>query len=53
MSLGDDLQKMSLDGGRKPVDPVAEAIKMGRAPTMREVKKSVKVPTSSTLKFTR
>ncbi|KAJ2929981.1 hypothetical protein H1R20_g7105, partial [Candolleomyces eurysporus] len=42
MSLGEDLQRMSIDGSKRPVDPVAEAIQMGRVPTMREVRKSVK-----------
>ncbi|RXW20515.1 hypothetical protein EST38_g5322 [Candolleomyces aberdarensis] len=42
MSLGEDLQKLSINGGKRSVDPVAEAIQMGRVPTMREVRKSVK-----------
>lgn len=40
MSLGDDLQNMSLNG--RSTDPVADAIRMGRAPTLGDVKKSLK-----------
>ncbi|KZT26606.1 hypothetical protein NEOLEDRAFT_1062776 [Neolentinus lepideus HHB14362 ss-1] len=38
MSLGDDLMKLSLDQDRcKDADPVAEAIKQGKAPTLGEM----------------
>jgi meiosis-specific protein len=44
MSLGDDLMKLSLSGGKKKdVDPVANASKKGRLPTLGEVKRSLKV----------
>jgi meiosis-specific protein HOP1 len=39
LSLGDNLQRMSL----KEKDPVTEAVLKGNAPTLREVKRSVKV----------
>lgn len=39
LSLGDNLQRMSL----KDKDPVTEAVLKGNAPTLREVKRSVKV----------
>ncbi|KAF8637324.1 hypothetical protein AX17_002826 [Amanita inopinata Kibby_2008] len=43
LSLGDDLQKLSLEGQtRQGKDPVTEAVLKGRVPTLREVKKSVK-----------
>lgn len=37
MSIAEDLVKLSVD------DPVAEAAKNGKPPTIRDVKKSVKV----------
>lgn len=42
MSLGDQLSKMTLayTGGR---DPMAEALKHGKLPTLGEVKRSLKV----------
>ncbi|KAJ7154281.1 HORMA domain-containing protein [Mycena filopes] len=40
MSLGDDLDKMSLKESAK--DPVVQAAKKGKAPTIKDVKKSVK-----------
>ena len=45
MSLGEDLQNMSLDGPRsiKQIDPVEDAIQKGRAPTIGDVKKSLRV----------
>ena len=43
LSLGDDLMKMSLCGSRKNVDPAGEASKNGKAPTLGEVQKSLKV----------
>lgn len=44
MSLGDGLQKMNLkDKRRREDDPVADAAKKGKAPTLKDVKKSVKV----------
>ncbi|TFK54684.1 DNA-binding protein [Heliocybe sulcata] len=43
MSLGDDLMKMSLNQCHgEDADPVAEAIKQGKTPTLGEVKRSVK-----------
>ncbi|RDB21131.1 Meiosis-specific protein HOP1 [Hypsizygus marmoreus] len=43
MTLGDGLQKMSLkDKKARAVDPVAEAARIGKAPTLLDVKKSVK-----------
>lgn len=41
MTLGEDLMKLSLSG--KKSDPVAEATKDGRIPTLGEVKRSLKV----------
>ena len=43
MSLGDDLMKMSISGSRKAADPVADATRKGRVPTLGEVKRSLKV----------
>lgn len=44
MSLGDGLQKMSLkETGGHDDDPTTEAARRGVAPTLRDVKKSVKV----------
>lgn len=44
LTLGDDLAKLTINGGGKnPVDPVAEATRRGNAPTLGDVKKSVKV----------
>lgn len=44
MSLGDGLQKMNLkDKCRREDDPVADAAKRGKVPTLKDVKKSVKV----------
>ncbi|KAF8205628.1 HORMA domain-containing protein [Mycena galopus ATCC 62051] len=40
MSLGDDLDKMSIKDAAK--DPVVQAAKKGKAPTLKDVKKSVK-----------
>ncbi|KAJ7766735.1 HORMA domain-containing protein [Mycena metata] len=40
MSLGDDLDKMSLKESAK--DPIVQAAKKGKAPTLKDVKKSVK-----------
>ncbi|KAK7038157.1 HORMA domain-containing protein [Favolaschia claudopus] len=40
MSLGDDLDKMSLKDSGK--DPITQAAKKGKAPTLKDVKKSVK-----------
>ena len=41
MTLGDDLMKLSLSG--KNSDPVADATKKGKVPTLGEVKRSLKV----------
>lgn len=42
MNLGEGLRKLSISGG-KHKDPVAEAARLGRSPTLKEVKQSVKV----------
>ncbi|KAI0699230.1 HORMA domain-containing protein [Cytidiella melzeri] len=42
MSLGDDLMKLSLAGDAKRSDPVSNATKRGRVPTLGEVKRSLK-----------
>ncbi|KAG6833073.1 hypothetical protein H0H87_011818 [Tephrocybe sp. NHM501043] len=42
MTLGDDLRQMSLNNSRD--SPVTEAAKKGKAPTLLDVKKSVKAP---------
>lgn len=39
MSLGEDLKRMSLQGK----DPIVEAAKRGAVPTLKDVKRSVKV----------
>lgn len=44
MSLGEDLMKLSLGGSRIP-DPIANAAKRGKIPTLGEVKRSLKVRT--------
>lgn len=41
MTLGDDLPRLKAGNLQ---DPVTEAAKKGRVPTLRDVKKSVKVP---------
>lgn len=41
MNLGEGLRKLSISGG-KHKDPVAEAARLGRSPTLKEVKQSVK-----------
>lgn len=43
MSLGDDLMKLSISGKKKANDPVADATKKGKLPTLGEVKRSLKV----------
>jgi meiosis-specific protein HOP1 len=43
MSLDDDFEKMSLGATGDSSDPVAAASKLGRKPTLKEVKRSVKV----------
>lgn len=47
MSLGDELMKLSLSGKKKGNDPVADASKQGKLPTLGEVKRSLKVCNSS------
>ena len=42
MSLGDDLMKLSISGGKR-ADPVSDATKKGKIPTLGEVKRSLKV----------
>lgn len=52
MTLGDDLENMSLNGGKRTArDPVAEAIKSGKAPTVGDVKKSLRVRASPSVTF--
>jgi meiosis-specific protein len=41
MSLGDDLMKLSISGGKR-ADPVSDATKKGKVPTLGEVKRSLK-----------
>jgi meiosis-specific protein len=47
MSLGEDIEKMSLNGDGSHQDPVTQATKEGKTPTLGEVKRSVKVNISS------
>ncbi|KAI0934776.1 hypothetical protein AcW1_006192 [Taiwanofungus camphoratus] len=42
MSLDADLAKLSLTGAKKAPDPVSDAMKNGRMPTLGEVKRSIK-----------
>ena len=42
MTLGEDLMKLSISG-LKQADPVANAYKQGKVPTLGEVKRSLKV----------
>jgi len=50
MSLGDGHNSFSKHSGQNNEDPIAKAIKKGKAPTLRDVKLSVKV-ISSMLSF--
>ena len=43
MSLGDDLMNLSISGRGKKSDPVTDATKKGKVPTLGEVKRSLKV----------
>ena len=43
MTLGEEMANMSLSSSRKEHDPVAEATKKGKLPTLGEVKRSLKV----------
>jgi hypothetical protein len=44
MSLGKGLEKLPIDPKRRNIeDPVAKAIRSGKAPTIRDVKMSLKV----------
>jgi len=43
MSLGDDLEKLSLGDGGHSKDPILLATAEGRLPTFKDVKKSLKV----------
>ncbi len=44
MSLGDSLKNLAINGKSKyREDPVAQAIRNGKTPTLKEVKMSVKV----------
>lgn len=43
MTLDADLERLSLHGKKKTFDPVSDASKQGRVPTLGEVKKSLKV----------
>ena len=47
MSLGDDLMNLSISGRGKKSDPVSDATKKGKVPTLGEVKRSLKVRNSS------
>lgn len=49
MSLGDELTKLSISGKRREreVDPVAEATKNGKVPTLGEVKRSLKASSAA------
>ncbi|KAI0768437.1 HORMA domain-containing protein [Irpex lacteus] len=42
MSLGEDLMKLSINGRGKKPDPVSDASKKGKVPTLGEVKRSLK-----------
>ncbi|KAH8107944.1 HORMA-domain-containing protein [Cristinia sonorae] len=42
MSLGEDLMRMSLSGSQERPDPLSDAHKKGRVPSLGEVKKSLK-----------
>ncbi|KAH9901464.1 HORMA domain-containing protein [Cubamyces lactineus] len=42
MSLGEDMMNLSLSGTNKPLDPVADATRRGKIPTLGEVKRSLK-----------
>ena len=43
MSLGEDMMNLSLAGSKKGCDPVADAMRNGKIPTLGEVKRSLKV----------
>lgn len=43
MTLDADLERLTLHGKKKTFDPVSDASKQGRVPTLGEVKKSLKV----------
>ncbi len=43
MSLGEDLEKLSLGDGGQSKDPILVASAEGRLPAFRDVKKSLKV----------
>ncbi|KII89093.1 hypothetical protein PLICRDRAFT_698216 [Plicaturopsis crispa FD-325 SS-3] len=43
MSLGEELEKMSMNGPSKKADPAGETLKRGGVPTFQEVKKSLRV----------
>ncbi|OSD08508.1 DNA-binding protein [Trametes coccinea BRFM310] len=42
MSLGEDMMNLSLSGSRRSQDPVADAARRGKVPTLGEVKRSLK-----------
>ncbi|KAI0333593.1 HORMA-domain-containing protein [Cubamyces sp. BRFM 1775] len=42
MSLGEDMMNLSLSGANKSHDPVADATRRGKVPTLGEVKRSLK-----------
>lgn len=48
MSLGEDMMNLSLSGTNKPSDPVADATRRGKIPTLGEVKRSLKVSINTT-----
>jgi meiosis-specific protein len=43
MSLGEDMKKLSLGDGERSKDPILLASVEGRLPTLKDVKKSLKV----------
>lgn len=43
MSLGEDMMNLSLSGSKQSQDPVADATRRGKIPTLGEVKRSLKV----------
>ena len=47
MTLGEEMDKLSLSSSRLARDPVAEATRKGKLPTLGEVKRSLKVCGSS------
>ena len=48
MSLGEDMMNLSLSATDKSHDPVADATRRGKIPTLGEVKRSLKVSINTT-----